>query len=68
MPKGGEADAKETEEVVFLPRLYAVGTGGHGNESVTVMPQSIPSAKSARGRGCCGRWKKYTTGCRWQKK
>jgi hypothetical protein len=37
-------------------------------ESVAVMPQSILSARSARGRGCCGRWKKYTTSCRRQKK
>ena len=43
------------------------GTGGHGNESVTVMPQKIPSARSAGGMGCYGRWKKYTTSCRWQK-
>ena len=27
MPKGGEADAKETEEAVFLPRLSEADRG-----------------------------------------
>ena len=27
MPKGGEADAKETEEAVFLPRLSQADGG-----------------------------------------
>lgn len=50
-----------------VTRLYAVGTGGHGNESVTVMPQSTRSVRSVRGKDCCGRWRKYTTDCHWQR-
>lgn len=50
-----------------VTRLYAVGTGGCGNESVTATPQSTHSAKSAKRRGCCDRWRRYTTGCRWQR-
>ena len=31
-----------------VTRLYAVGMGGHGNESVTVMPQSITCEECQR--------------------
>ena len=48
-------------------RLYAVGTGGHGNVSVTAMPQSIHSVRSVTRKDCCIRWRRYTTSCRWQR-
>ena len=50
-----------------VTRLYAVGTAEHGSESVTVTPQSTRSVRSARRRDCCGRWRKYTISCRWQR-
>ena len=50
-----------------VTRLYAVGTGGHGNESVTATPQSTRSVRSAGRKVCCGRWRRYTTGCHWQR-
>ena len=48
-------------------RLYAVGMAGHGNVSVTATLQSTRSVRSARRRGCCGQWRRYTTSCRWQR-
>ncbi len=48
-------------------RLYAVGMGGHGSVSVTAMQPSIRSVRSARRKDCCGRWRKYTISCHWQR-
>ena len=50
-----------------VTRLYAVGTGGHGNESATATPRSTHFVRSVTGKGCCIRWKRYTTSCRWQR-
>ena len=44
-------------------RLYAVGTAGHGNASVTAMRQGIPSVRSAKGKDGYAPWKRYITRC-----
>ena len=50
-----------------VTRLYAVGMGVPGKESVTATPQSTHSVKNVTGKGCCILWRKYTTSCRWQR-
>ena len=48
-------------------RLYAVGTAGRGNESVTAMRQGIHSVKSAKGKDDCAPWRRYITRCLYPK-
>ena len=50
-----------------VTRLYAVGTGGRGNESVTATPPGIRSVRSVIRRVCCVLLRRYTTSCRWQR-
>lgn len=46
-----------------VTRLYAVGTAGHGNESVTAMRQGILFVRSAKGKDGCALWKRCITRC-----
>lgn len=39
----------------------------YGNVSVTATLQSTRSVRSARRRGCCGQWRRYTISCHWQR-
>ena len=48
-------------------RLYDAGMAGIGNVSVVAMQQNTRSVRSATGKECCVQWRRYTTGCRWQR-
>ena len=48
-------------------RLYAVGMGVPGRESVTVMPTSIRSVRSVIRKVFCVLLRKYTTSCHWRR-